>query len=127
MELFLNPSPINPGLGIDTKGKILAIFNRSELSFILVRALHFHLHFSDSYCFCIRYTHNEKRYHSEVRQEAVQQALAAINLEKQANNGLDVPMPSKRISVMQRSSANNNDVSNVLHSILVLANFACVI
>ena len=76
----------------------------------------------DFYCFYIRYTHNEKRYHSEVRQEAVQQALAAINLEKQANNGLDVPMPSKRISVMQRSSANNNDVSDVPQNILVLAN-----
>ena len=57
-----------------------------------------------------RYTHNEKRYHSEVRQEAVQQALAAINQGKQSNNALGVPMPSKRISVMQRSSANGDEV-----------------
>ena len=60
--------------------------------------------------FTCRYTHNEKRDHSEVRQEAVQQALAAINQEKQNNNALGVPMPSKRISVMQRSSANGDEV-----------------
>ena len=55
----------------------------------------------------LRYTHNEKRYHSEVRQEAVQQALAAINLDKQSKNALVVPMPSKRSSVMQRSSQHD--------------------
>ena len=47
-----------------------------------------------------RYTKNEKRYHSEVRQEAVQQALAAIN------NSKAVPMPSKRSSVMKTSTQN---------------------
>ena len=46
-----------------------------------------------------------------MRQEAVQQALAAINQGKQNNNALGVPMPSKRSSVMQRSSANGDDVS----------------
>ena len=62
----------------------------------------------------IRYTHNEKRYHSEVRQEAVQQALAAIQLEEEAEAGRKkgggggggvgkVPMASKRASVMNRS------------------------
>ena len=45
-----------------------------------------------------------------MRQEAVQQALAAINQGKQNNNALGVPMPSKRISVMQRSSANGDEV-----------------
>ena len=29
-----------------------------------------------------RYTHSEKRYHSEVRQEAVQQALAAMHSDQ---------------------------------------------
>merc|ERR1719450_734828 len=39
--------------------------------------------------------YNEKRYHSEVRQEAVQQALAALqDKPKQV-----VPLPSKRASV----------------------------
>ena len=57
--------------------------------------------------FLNRYTHSEKRYHSEVRQEAVQQALAAINQGKQSNNALGVPMPSKRSSVMQQSSQND--------------------
>ena len=65
---------------------------------------------SKYFLFIFRYTHNEKRYHSEVRQEAVQQALAAINQGKQSNNALGVPMPSKRISVMQRSSANGDEV-----------------
>ena len=49
-----------------------------------------------------KHTHNEKRYHSEVRQEAVQQALAAMNKSKA------VPMPSKRSSVM-KTSAQNGD------------------
>ena len=57
--------------------------------------------------FLNRYTHSEKRYHSEVRQEAVQQALAAINQGKPSNNALGVPMPSKRSSVMQQSSQND--------------------
>ena len=54
-----------------------------------------------------RYTHNEKRYHSEVRQEAVQQALAAMQSEK------NVPMPSKRSSVMpQTNQDEDTDVSS---------------
>lgn len=57
--------------------------------------------------FLNRYTHTDKRYHSEVRQEAVQQALAAINLGQPSNNALGAPMPSKRISVMQPSSQND--------------------
>ncbi|XP_046604654.1 disco-interacting protein 2 homolog A isoform X3 [Neodiprion virginianus] len=46
-----------------------------------------------------RVTHSEKRYHSEVRQEAVQQALAAM----QGRPKPSLPMPSKRTSVMARS------------------------
>ncbi|XP_060875972.1 disco-interacting protein 2 isoform X1 [Metopolophium dirhodum] len=46
-----------------------------------------------------RVTHNEKRYHSEVRQEAVQQALAAM----QSRPKPSLPMPSKRTSVMAKS------------------------
>ncbi|XP_026477110.1 disco-interacting protein 2 isoform X2 [Ctenocephalides felis] len=46
-----------------------------------------------------RLTRNESRYHSEVRQEAVQQALAAM----QGRPKPSLPMPSKRTSVMQRS------------------------
>lgn len=49
-----------------------------------------------------RYTHSEKRYHSEVRQEAVQQALAAIN------NTKAVPMASKRSSVMNKNNGNED-------------------
>nr|XP_018897953.1 PREDICTED: disco-interacting protein 2 isoform X2 [Bemisia tabaci] len=45
-----------------------------------------------------RLTRNETRYHSEVRQEAVQQALAAVQ-----NRPKQMPMPSKRTSVMARS------------------------
>ncbi|XP_063925891.1 disco-interacting protein 2 isoform X5 [Zophobas morio] len=47
-----------------------------------------------------RVTHNEKRYHSEVRQEAVQQALAQA---MQNRHKPSMPMPSKRTSVMARS------------------------
>ncbi|XP_050514541.1 disco-interacting protein 2 [Diabrotica virgifera virgifera] len=47
-----------------------------------------------------RVTHNEKRYHSEVRQEAVQQALAQA---LQNRHKPSMPMPSKRTSVMARS------------------------
>ncbi|XP_073840161.1 disco-interacting protein 2 isoform X2 [Musca autumnalis] len=50
-------------------------------------------------------THNEKRYHSEVRQEAVQQALAALKTRPKTN----LPMPSKRSSVLNRSPERNND------------------
>ncbi|XP_058987472.1 disco-interacting protein 2 isoform X2 [Musca domestica] len=50
-------------------------------------------------------THNEKRYHSEVRQEAVQQALAALKTRPKTN----LPMPSKRSSVLNRSPDRNND------------------
>ncbi|XP_049818331.1 disco-interacting protein 2 isoform X5 [Aethina tumida] len=46
-----------------------------------------------------RVTHNEKRYHSEVRQEAVQQALA----QAMTRHKPSMPMPSKRTSVMARS------------------------
>ncbi|KAK9688284.1 DMAP1-binding Domain [Popillia japonica] len=45
-----------------------------------------------------RLTRNESRYHSEVRQEAVQQALAQA-----MQNRHKLPMPSKRTSVMARS------------------------
>ena len=64
-----------------------------------------------------RYTHSEKRYHSEVRQEAVQQALAAINQGKESKNALVVPLPSKRSSVMQRSSQNDG-VRNIEYVLL---------
>lgn len=53
-----------------------------------------------------RYTHSEKRYHSEVRQEAVQQALAQMNKSK------PVPMPSKRSSVMNKPNADDSDESS---------------
>ncbi|XP_040564455.1 disco-interacting protein 2 homolog A isoform X2 [Lepeophtheirus salmonis] len=53
-----------------------------------------------------RYTHNEKRYHSEVRQEAVQQALAQMS---QSCKQGGVPMPSKRSSVMQTSRAEEEE------------------
>ncbi|XP_037068733.1 disco-interacting protein 2 homolog B-like, partial [Pollicipes pollicipes] len=45
-----------------------------------------------------RVTRNESRYHSEVRQEAVQQAIAAMQSRPK-----QLPMPSKRQSVMARS------------------------
>jgi len=51
----------------------------------------------------LRYTHNEKRYHSEVRQEAVQQALAAMQSKAKPT----VPMPSKRSSVMKTSQQDS--------------------
>ncbi|XP_039963154.1 disco-interacting protein 2 isoform X1 [Bactrocera tryoni] len=50
-------------------------------------------------------THNEKRYHSEVRHEAVQQALAALKTRPKPS----LPMPSKRSSVLNRSPDRNND------------------
>ena len=53
-----------------------------------------------------RYTHSEKRYHSEVRQEAVQQALAAMKGTTKA-----VPLPSKRSSVLRTSKNEENDDS----------------
>ncbi|XP_073975306.1 disco-interacting protein 2 isoform X5 [Rhodnius prolixus] len=63
-----------------------------------------------------RLTHNEKRYHSEVRQEAVQQALAAM----QGRPKPSLPMPSKRTSVMAKSpdrdrhdSASSSDEDSV--------------
>lgn len=52
-----------------------------------------------------RVTHNEKRYHSEVRQEAVQQALAALKNRPKPS----MPMPSKRSSVLNRSPDRNDD------------------
>ncbi|XP_071446233.1 disco-interacting protein 2 homolog C [Hetaerina americana] len=65
-----------------------------------------------------RVTHNEKRYHSEVRQEAVQQALAAM----QGRPKPSLPMPSKRTSVMARSpdrerrdSASSSDEDSVVN------------
>jgi hypothetical protein len=51
-----------------------------------------------------RYTHSEKRYHSEVRQEAVQQALAAMHGKAKA-----VPLPSKRSSVMRTSKDDDEE------------------
>ncbi|XP_030386379.1 disco-interacting protein 2 isoform X2 [Scaptodrosophila lebanonensis] len=53
-------------------------------------------------------THNEKRYHSEVRQEAVQQALAALKGRPKPS----LPMPSKRTSVLNRSPGCNDDVDS---------------
>ncbi|KRF97799.1 uncharacterized protein Dwil_GK17656, isoform B [Drosophila willistoni] len=50
-------------------------------------------------------THNEKRYHSEVRQEAVQQALAALKSRPKPS----LPMPSKRTSVLNRSPPGCHD------------------
>ncbi|XP_046808733.1 disco-interacting protein 2 isoform X2 [Lucilia cuprina] len=50
-------------------------------------------------------THNEKRYHSEVRQEAVQQALAALKSRSKPN----LPMPSKRSSVLNKSPERANE------------------
>ena len=55
--------------------------------------------------FCSRYTHSEKRYHSEVRQEAVQQALAAMH----GKNANKVPLPSKRSSVTGRTTAKDDE------------------
>ncbi|XP_055385634.1 disco-interacting protein 2 isoform X9 [Condylostylus longicornis] len=52
-----------------------------------------------------RITHNEKRYHSEVRQEAVQQALAALKNRPKPS----LPMPSKRSSVLNRSPDRDRD------------------
>ncbi|XP_073975314.1 disco-interacting protein 2 isoform X12 [Rhodnius prolixus] len=63
-----------------------------------------------------RLTRNESRYHSEVRQEAVQQALAAM----QGRPKPSLPMPSKRTSVMAKSpdrdrhdSASSSDEDSV--------------
>ncbi|XP_037935929.1 disco-interacting protein 2 isoform X2 [Teleopsis dalmanni] len=53
-------------------------------------------------------THNEKRYHSEVRQEAVQQALAALKCRPKPS----LPMPSKRSSVLNRSPDRANDTDS---------------
>ncbi len=58
----------------------------------------------------LRYTHNEKRYHSEVRQEAVQQALAAMQSKAKPT----VPMPSKRSSVMKTSQQDSGKKSRVI-------------
>ncbi|XP_037031677.1 disco-interacting protein 2 isoform X5 [Bradysia coprophila] len=55
-----------------------------------------------------RVTHNEKRYHSEVRQEAVQQALAALKNRPKPS----LPMPSKRSSVLNRSPDRDRDDSD---------------
>jgi hypothetical protein len=54
-----------------------------------------------------RHTHSEKRYHSEVRQEAVQQALALVPKQK------PVPMSSKRSSAMNKNQTpKDNDAGN---------------
>ncbi|XP_016975857.1 disco-interacting protein 2 isoform X1 [Drosophila rhopaloa] len=53
-------------------------------------------------------THNEKRYHSEVRQEAVQQALAALKGRPKPS----LPMPSKRTSVLNRSPECNDELDS---------------
>ena len=107
MEQFQNQNRTNQDREIGTKGNLHYYESHVKLTIIL-QSLNFVTIF---YFYFHRYTHNEKRYHSEVRQEAVQQALAAINQGKQNNNALGVPMPSKRSSVMQRSSANGDDVS----------------
>ncbi|XP_075229172.1 disco-interacting protein 2 isoform X3 [Lycorma delicatula] len=63
-----------------------------------------------------RLTRTETRYHSEVRQEAVQQALAAMQNRPKPS----LPMPSKRTSVMAKSpdrerhdSASSSDDDSV--------------
>ncbi|XP_067013804.1 disco-interacting protein 2 isoform X2 [Anabrus simplex] len=65
-----------------------------------------------------RLTRNESRYHSEVRQEAVQQALAAMQNRPKPS----LPMPSKRTSVMAKSpdrerheSASSSDEDSVVN------------
>nr|CAD7602831.1 unnamed protein product [Timema genevievae] len=65
-----------------------------------------------------RLTRNESRYHSEVRQEAVQQALAAM----QSRPKPSLPMPSKRTSVMAKSpdrephdSASSSDEDSLVN------------
>lgn len=55
-----------------------------------------------------RLTRNESRYHSEVRQEAVQQALAAMQNRPKPS----LPMPSKRISVMATSPSRERHASD---------------
>ena len=52
-----------------------------------------------------RFTKSDKRYHSEVRQEAVQQALAAM----QGKNANKVPLPSKRSSVTRTTARDDED------------------
>ncbi|XP_017774961.1 PREDICTED: disco-interacting protein 2 isoform X2 [Nicrophorus vespilloides] len=66
-----------------------------------------------------RLTRNESRYHSEVRQEAVQQALAQAMQNRQKPS---LPMPSKRTSVMARSpdrdrhdSESSSDEDSILN------------
>lgn len=65
-----------------------------------------------------RLTRNESRYHSEVRQEAVHQALAAMKERGKPS----VPMPSKRTSVMatspqreRRESDSSSDEDSLLN------------
>ncbi|XP_069689655.1 disco-interacting protein 2 homolog C isoform X4 [Periplaneta americana] len=65
-----------------------------------------------------RLTRNESRYHSEVRQEAVQQALAAMQNRPKPS----LPMPSKRTSVMAKSpdrerhdSASSSDEDSLVN------------
>ncbi|XP_014668958.1 PREDICTED: disco-interacting protein 2 homolog B-A-like [Priapulus caudatus] len=54
-----------------------------------------------------RVTRNESRYHSEIRQEAVQAALAMHRTQKH-----NLPMPSKRSSVMAASPTQDRDASD---------------
>ncbi|RZF47902.1 hypothetical protein LSTR_LSTR013676 [Laodelphax striatellus] len=56
-----------------------------------------------------RLTRTETRYHSEVRQEAVQQALAAMQNRPKPS----LPMPSKRTSVMARTHQCQTKTSTV--------------
>ncbi|CAG0885580.1 unnamed protein product [Cyprideis torosa] len=53
-----------------------------------------------------RVTRNESRYHSEIRQEAVQQALAAYQDKAHKPS---VPMPSKRTSIMPPENHEDQD------------------
>ena len=53
-------------------------------------------------------TRHESRYHSEVRQEAVQQVLAAMQNRPKPS----LPMPSKRTSVMAKSPDRENQDSD---------------
>ncbi|KAI5735570.1 hypothetical protein M8J77_020137 [Diaphorina citri] len=54
-----------------------------------------------------RLTRHESRYHSEVRQEAVQQALAAMQNRPKPS----LPMPSKRTSVLDREPHDSAESS----------------
>ena len=62
-----------------------------------------------------RVTRNESRYHSEVRHEAVQHALAQAKAQDRANRA---PMPSKRKNSMA-ASQHANVYRNLQHGKLI--------